>query len=451
MKVHFIAIGGSAMHNLAIALKLNGNEVSGSDDEIFEPSRSRLKQYNLLPENEGWFPEKIDESIDAIILGMHAKPDNPELIKAQESGLKIFSYPEFLFKHATDKVRIVIGGSHGKTTITGMVMHVMRDAGLNYDYLVGSKLRDFDVMVRLSDDAPAMVFEGDEYLSSPIDRRPKFHWYRPNLALLTGIAWDHINVFPTFENYREQFKTFIDLIQKGGTLVYCKADELLAEMVQNSRNDIKKIAYDLPEHKIRDGVTYLLGDGREYQLRLFGSHNLQNMEGARLICESMGISSESFYESISTFDGTANRLELVHSSENGKFFKDFAHAPSKVKATIKSVRAQFPDYNLVCCLELHTFSSLNQKFILQYANSFDGVDAGCVYYNPHALQLKRLPDLDPEVIKKSFGNENLAIFADSKKLVEWLADKRQQKTIYLMMSSGNFGGVDLAGLAENVL
>ncbi len=451
MRVHFIAIGGSAMHNLAIALKLNGYEVTGSDDEVFEPSRSRLQQHGLLPHNEGWYPKKINNEIEAVILGMHAKPDNPELIKAQEIGLKIYSYPEFLYYHSKDKARIVIGGSHGKTTITGMIMHVLRDAGQDYDYLVGSKLKDFDVMVRLSKDAPAMVFEGDEYLSSPIDRRPKFHWYKPNIALLSGIAWDHINVFPTMQNYVEQFEKFISLIQTGGTLIYCKDDELLSNLAAKSRSDIKKTGYSLHDFNIRDGITYLKNESTEIPLKIFGGHNLANLEGARLVCNTLGVSNESFYKSISTFDGTANRLELVKESNGSRFYKDFAHAPSKVIATIKAVREQFPDHYLVSCLELHTYSSLNKNFLHEYQDSFDGVDAGCIYYDHHALSLKRLPDLDHEVIKKSFGNENLAIFADSKKLIEWLIEHQQQKSIFLMMSSGNFGGINMQELANKLL
>lgn len=451
MKVHFIAIGGSAMHNLAIALQKNGNEITGSDDEIFEPSKSRLAQYGLLPENEGWFPEKIDQGLDAVILGMHAKHDNPELLKAQEEGVKIYSYPEFLFQHSKEMVRVVIGGSHGKTTITGMIMHVLKDAGHSFDYLVGSKLKDFDVMVSLSDDALLMVFEGDEYLSSPIDRRPKFHWYKPNIALLSGISWDHINVFPTMENYLDQFRIFIDLMQKGGTLIYNQDDLVLEKLVKESRNDIQKIAYSVPGHEIGGGVTYLLSENERVPLLFFGRHNLMNLNGARLVCNSLGISDGQFYKSIATFEGAANRLELLSRKGDSLFFKDFAHAPSKVKATIEAVREQFPTNELIACLELHTYSSLNKRFLSQYFDTFTMADKGCIYFNPHALSLKRLPQLDPEDINKAFGNENLTIFADSKKMTDWLKANSGQKTVYLMMSSGNFGGIDLKELAEELV
>jgi UDP-N-acetylmuramate: L-alanyl-gamma-D-glutamyl-meso-diaminopimelate ligase len=451
MNVHFIAIGGSAMHNLAIALQLNGYKVTGSDDEIFEPSKSRLRERGLLPENQGWYPDKITKDIDAIILGMHARIDNPELLKAQELGIKIYSYPEFLYYHSQDKVRVVIGGSHGKTTITGMVMHVLKNAGLPFDYLVGSKLKDFDVMVKLSEDAPIMIFEGDEYLSSPIDRRPKFHWYKPNIALLSGIAWDHINVFPTEAIYNEQFTIFIELMQKGGTLIYCQDDEKLKEIVENSREDIKKIPYSVPDFKIENGITSLMTASGPVQLEIFGKHNLLNLNGARLICNHLGIKDEQFYKAISSFDGAANRLELVAKNGNSRLFKDFAHAPSKVKATIKAVREQYPEHKLVACLELHTFSSLNKNFLGQYSGSFDKVDEGCVFYNPHALSLKRLPDLQPGEIAEAFDFKNLAIFADSKELVRWLTKQTSEKVIYLMMSSGNFDGIDLNTLAKETL
>ncbi|MEJ2595339.1 MAG: Mur ligase family protein [bacterium] len=451
MRIHFIAVGGSAMHNLAIALKINGHEVSGSDDEIFEPSRSRLRSHGLLPEKEGWYPERLNENIDAVILGMHAKPDNPELKQAQAMGLTIYSYPEFLYDHARDKLRVVIGGSHGKTTITGMVMHILRESKMNFDYLVGSRLKDFDVMVRLSEKAPVMVFEGDEYLSSPIDRRPKFHLYKPDIALISGIAWDHINVFPTFPDYLSQFEKFIDLISPGGKLVYCMQDNKLAELVDNGKSAIEKIGYKMPEYTIDEGITYLIIGGKRVPLRIFGGHNLLNIEGARHICEALGISASVFYRHISSFDGTSNRLELVLEKEGSRLYKDFAHAPSKVKATLAAVREQFPEHRLVSCLELHTYSSLNKEFLDHYRGSLDGADEASVFYNPHALKMKRLPDLDPHFINKSFGYEKLAIFADSKGLEDWLVTRREKKSIYLMMSSGNFGGVKMSELAEKLM
>lgn len=438
------------MHNLAIAMKINGHEVTGSDDEIFEPSKSRLLEYDLLPEQEGWYPEKITEELDAVILGMHARHGNPELVRAQEMGLKIYSYPEFLYHHSEEKIRVVIGGSHGKTTITGIIMHVLKDEGHDFDYLVGSKLKDFDVMVKLSNDALLMVFEGDEYLSSPIDRRPKFHWYKPNIALLSGIAWDHINVFPTEQNYYEQFSIFIDLIQKGGTLIYNKDDEALSELMIDARDDITKIGYTVHEHELEDGITYLISGEERIPLKVFGKHNLANIEGARLVCNSLGVTDEHFYNSIKEFEGAANRLELVAQSEDSMMFKDFAHAPSKVSATIEAVKEQFPLHKLTACLELHTYSSLNRNFLDQYRGSFSFADNGCVYFNPHALQMKRLPELDGESISKAFGNENLTIFADSTKMVDWLKQIEGQNRVFLMMSSGNFDGIDFNELARDL-
>ncbi len=439
------------MHNLAIALKQNGDEVNGSDDEIFEPSRSRLARHGLLPEKEGWYPEKITKRLDAVILGMHARSDNPELLKTKELGLKIFSYPEFLYYHSKNKKRVVIGGSHGKTTITGMVMHVLKSVGMDFDYMVGSKLKDFDVMVRLSDKAPVMIFEGDEYLTSPIDRRPKFHWYRPHFALLTGIAWDHINVFPTFENYVDQFRKFISLIEKDGTLIYCSDDNLLEKLVLDGRADIKKVSYSLPDYFVRDGITYLETSGGPVSLKVFGKHNLMNINGARLLCNELGISSHEFYQAITVFEGAANRLELVGQNGENRFYKDFAHAPSKVRATVQAMREQFPGHRLVVCLELHTFSSLSKEFLGEYRGSFDGIDEGCVFFNPHAVTMKRLPELHADDVRKGFGNEKIAIFNDSKKMTGWLHKQKQPGTVFLMMSSGNFDGIDWKELSNQLV
>jgi len=451
MRIHFIAIGGSAMHNLSIALQGNGHSISGSDDEIFEPSRSRLKNYGLLPDADGWYPEKLTSDIDAVILGMHAKADNPELLRAQELGLKIYSYPEYLYFHARNKQRVVIGGSHGKTTITGMVMHVLKKLGHKFDYIVGSKLKDFDVMVQLTEEAPVMIFEGDEYLTSPIDRRPKFHWYKPHIALISGIAWDHINVFPTFENYIDQFRIFIDLMVDNGTLIYNIDDEVLKKMVETQTGNLKKIPYSAPGYKIKDGVTYLENNGNVIPLKIFGRHNLMNLNGARLICNSLGIHDDAFYNSILDFEGAANRLELLANKDNNWFFKDFAHAPSKVIATVQAVREQFPEHKMIACLELHTYSSLSKEFLNEYRGSLNFADVACVYFNPHALSLKRLPDLEAQKIKESFDNENLTIFADSKKLVNWLEKHKGPKSVYLCMSSGNFDGIDLFNISGKLV
>lgn len=450
MHIHFIAIGGSAMHNLAIALKDNGHIISGSDDEIFEPSKSRLEDRGLLPENFGWFPEKLTKDIDAVILGMHAHPDNPELLKAQELGLKIYSYPEFLYEHSKNKKRIVVGGSHGKTTITAMIMHVLRKLDYDFDYLVGSKIKNFDVMVRLTEEAPIMVFEGDEYLSSPIDSRPKFHWYRPHIALVSGIAWDHINVFPTEDIYRKQFEIFIDTIQSNGMLTYCSDDKVLSDMV-GEHDGIDVIPYSLPNYKVVDGKNEIITKNGSVCLSVFGKHNMMNIEGARVICEQLGISKANYYDAISSFEGTLNRLELIAAKGKSRVFKDFAHAPSKVRATVDAVAEQFPDSEFVACLELHTFSSLNKDFLENYKDSLSGADKALVYFNPHALKMKRLPDLDVDFVKKAFGRENVEVYSDSKSLVTRIMDFKSDNTVLLMMSSGNYDNLDLISFAKEIV
>lgn len=449
MKVHFIAIGGSAMHNLAIALHHKGVLVTGSDDEIFEPARSRLKAFGLLPENEGWFPEKINESMDAVILGMHARKDNPELKKANDLGIKVYSYPEYLYEQSKNKTRIVVGGSHGKTTITAMILHVMKKCGMDTDYMVGAQLEGFDVMVRLSEDAPFMVIEGDEYLTSPLDPRPKFHLYQPDIAIISGIAWDHINVFPTFENYVDQFRIFISKITPGGILIYNSGDPVLTGLCQNCREDLKIIPYGLPEFEIEKNQTWLKFNGERYPLEIFGAHNLLNLNGARFVCEQTGIDSKRFYEEIRSFRGASRRLEKVASSQNGVVYKDFAHAPSKVAATLKAVREQYPDHKVVACLELHTYSSLNMDFLPQYAKTLDMADIAIVYYNPHALQIKRLPYLEPKEISRAFALPGLEIFNDSKLLFDRLLAGNSSKTVYLMMSSGNYDGIDLKSIINH--
>jgi UDP-N-acetylmuramate: L-alanyl-gamma-D-glutamyl-meso-diaminopimelate ligase len=451
MKVHFIAIGGSAMHNLAIALKINGFDVSGSDDEIFEPSRSRLKKYGLLPKQDGWHPENISRDLDFIILGMHAHLDNPELNRAREMGLKIYSYPEFLYEHSKNKRRVVIGGSHGKTTITAMVMHVLKYHGINFDYLVGSKLRDFEVMVRLSNDAQVMIFEGDEYLSSPLDKRPKFHWYHPHLALITGIAWDHINVFPTFSNYLEQFEKFMKLMEPESAVVYNYADSHVKNIVEDAPDSIHKIPYSLPNYKIIDGITHLVDGERLIPIKVFGKHNLMNLAGAGLLCEELGLERQQFLEAIQSFEGAAKRLELVYENKNGKMFKDFAHAPSKLKATLSAVREQFPKHHLIACFELHTYSSLNPEFLSQYKDTLEDADEAAVYFNPHALKIKRMSVLKHSDITSAFNRGDLNVFDESKKLENWLLEKSNKLIIFLMMSSGNFNGMDFSSLSKRLL
>ena len=451
MRIHFIAIGGSAMHNLAIALKIIGHKVTGSDDEIFEPSLGRLKNYGLLPKTDGWHPVLISTEIDAIILGMHARPDNPELLRAQEIGAKIYSYPEFLYAHAKNKKRVVIGGSHGKTTITAMIMHVLKYWKKDFDYLVGSKLNDFEVMVRLSNTAPVMIFEGDEYLSSPIDRRPKFHWYHPHIALLSGIAWDHINVFPTYENYLAQFSTFIGLIERGGTMIYNAEDEVLSTLVSQSKNTIQKIPYHTPEFEIKEGISYVLDGKTKVPMKVFGRHNILNMSGAWLVCQELGFTSEQFFKAISGFNGAARRLELILQKGRGRLYSDFAHAPSKLKATLDAVKSQFSGQRVVACFELHTFSSLNSRFLNQYAGTMDNADSAIVYFNPHALKMKRLPILDKNKVKKAFGRDDLLVFDDAAKMKEWLMKNSLPEDIFLMMSSGNFDGIEMKALAWQLL
>lgn len=452
MRVHFIAIGGSAMHNLAIALHLKGYRVTGSDDEIFDPAKSRLQSYGLLPENYGWYPERITEELDSIVLGMHARKDNPELLRAQELGLRIYSYPEFLYEQSKEKTRVVIGGSHGKTTTTAMILHVLQCCGIEADYMVGAQLEGFEVMVRLSDTARVMVLEGDEYLTSPIDRRPKFHLYKPHVAIVTGIEWDHINVFPTADIYKDQFAQFVNLIEPHGILIYCNDDAAVREVaLQNSRTDITKRPYDVPKHEVRDGVTYLTYGGKHVPLKVFGRHNLLNLTAARYACIQLGVSEEQFDNAIRSFGGASKRLELVKATQNSAVYKDFAHAPSKLRATIAAMKDQYPDRRLVACMELHTFSSLTAEFLQQYAGTMDRADIAYVYYSQHALQLKKLPNLSPSQVGAAFANPQVRVFTDSKLLVEELRKMQWRESNLLMMSSGNFDGIDFSHLADELI
>lgn len=451
MKVHFIAIGGSAMHNLALALNKKGYQVTGSDDEIFEPSKTRLDNAGILPPTMGWEPSRITPDIDALILGMHARQDNPELAKAQELGLKIYSYPEYIYEQTADKKRVVIGGSHGKTTITAMILHVLHFHHISADYMVGAQLEGFNTMVRLTEDAPFAVLEGDEYLSSPIDRRPKFHLYKPHVALISGISWDHINVFPTFENYVEQFSMFADLIEPGGRLIYCIEDDEVKQVAEGCENNILKIPYSVPEHENRKGITYLKTEQGEVPLKVFGRHNLMNLYGARLVCKSLDVSDAQFYEAISSFKGASKRLELVAQGETSSVFKDFAHSPSKLKATTSAVKEQFTDRKLVACMELHTFSSLSRGFLEEYEGSMANADEAFVYYNPETLKHKRLPDIEPKEVLAAFGSKNVKIYTNSAKLTSDLLERNWQDTNLLMMSSGNFDGMNIEELGSKVV
>jgi UDP-N-acetylmuramate: L-alanyl-gamma-D-glutamyl-meso-diaminopimelate ligase len=448
MKVHLIAIGGSAMHNLAIALCDKGYLVSGSDDEIFEPSKSRLAKKDLLPTSLGWDAARIHADLDAVIVGMHARADNPELLKAQELGLKIYSYPEYIFEQTKDKKRIVIGGSHGKTTITSMLLHVFKQNEIACDFMVGAQLAGFDCMVKLTEDAEYVILEGDEYLSSPIDLRPKFHLYKPHIALISGIAWDHINVFPTFQNYIHQFDVFIDCIEPNGALIYASEDPEVLKLAQKPRHrSIETLGYGPHPNKVENGVTYLDTTSGWLPIKVFGHHNLQNLNGAMQICRMVGISDEGFYSAIASFEGASKRLEIVARRNQGIVFKDFAHSPSKLKATSSAVKRQFPQHRIVACMELHTFSSLNSAFLEQYAHSMDEPDVAIVYFNPHTIAHKRLDPISTDDVKKAFQREDLIVLTDASLVEMILMESDWEKTHLLWMTSGNFDGLDIADLA----
>jgi UDP-N-acetylmuramate: L-alanyl-gamma-D-glutamyl-meso-diaminopimelate ligase len=451
MKIHLIAIGGSAMHNMALAMHQKGYTVSGSDDEINEPSKSRLAKAGILPKEIGWFPEKITKDIDAVILGMHAREDNPELIKARELNLKIYSYPEYIYEQTKDKTRIVIGGSHGKTTITSMILHVFKQLNIDADFMVGAQLEGFDTMVKLTKEAKYAVIEGDEYLASPIDRRPKFHLYHPNIAIISGIAWDHINVFPTFEMYVDQFRKFISLIEPNGTLIYCNEDEILNKLADEKVNkNIKQFGYGIPEHQIENGITSIISSRKKIPLTVFGNHNLMNLNGARLICNAIGISDEDFYTAISSFKGAAKRLEPVRITTDFAMYKDFAHSPSKLKATVSAMKQQFQNRELIACMELHTFSSLTEEFLKEYKGAMNEADRAIVYFNPHTIAHKKLKPITEEQVKKAFDRNDIEIFTESGDLVKTIQLLPWKNKNLLMMSSGNFDGIDFKQLSETL-
>ncbi len=445
MKVHFIAIGGSAMHNLALALHAKGYKVTGSDDEIFEPAASRLANAGLLPEKLGWFPEKIHPDLDAVILGMHAKANNPELLQAQQFNLKIYSFPEFLYLQSVGKKRVVVAGSHGKTTITSMILHVMRHAGVEVDFMVGALIPGFDVMVKISDSVHWMVLEGDEYLSSAIDRIPKFWHYRPNFAVLSGIGWDHVNVFPTFDIYLEQFREFIRRIPTDGVLVYNAQDEEVCKLTAFAK--CETIPYQQPQWKQLDEgfmVTDSLGVWR--RVHLIGLHNLSNMMAAKAICSLMGVDEQRFFDAISDFKGANRRLECIHKTEHLAIYRDFAHAPSKLKASIEALRLQYPGKRLIVCFELHTYSSLSADFMPNYLGCLDPADEAAVFYDPHAVALKRLEPVSHDFIRKAFGKPNLTVLSTAEALEEWLRTRLKTNYVVGLMSSGNFNGFDLNNL-----
>ncbi len=447
MKVHFIAIGGSAMHNLAIALSRKGIEVTGSDDEIFEPSRTRLEKQGILPTEIGWDETKITAELDAVILGMHAREDNPELLKAKALNLPVYSYPEYLYEQSKNKKRIVIGGSHGKTTITSMVLHAAKTLNVNVDYMVGAQLDGYDCMVKLSDDSPYMILEGDEYLSSPIDRRPKFHLYQPNVALLSGIAWDHINVFKTFDDYTKQFDIFADLITD--TLIYNEEDLEVKKVGERIQSKINTIPYKTPIYTHTETGTLLEWNGKTYELQIFGQHNLQNLIGAMHLASFIGISHDDFLTAMKSFTGAGKRLQKVAETTTFAMYKDFAHSPSKLKATTSAVKEQYPERKLVACMELHTFSSLNKEFLPLYQGAMDKADVAIVYFNPKVVEHKKLPALDVNEVQKCFGS-NVRVETVTENIQTYLQNENWNNSVLLMMSSGNFDGIDFEKLGEEL-
>ena len=447
MHIHFIAIGGSAMHNLAIALHKKGYQVTGSDDMIFEPASANLARFGLLPEAVGWFPEKITPELDAVILGMHAKVDNPELLKAQELGIRVYSYPEFIFAQSEDKLRVVIGGSHGKTTITSMILHVLNHYSMAFDYLVGAQLAGFDTMVQLSD-APLIIIEGDEYLASPIDRRPKFHLYQGNIGVISGIAWDHINVFKTFDDYVWQFRKFIDTLVPGSPLIYAADDGVVAQVVAQTTADVQRMPYGVPVHEVRDGITYLMPG--KTPLQIFGKHNLMNLNAAKMVCAQLGIDNKSFEAAISSFTGAARRLELLHESGNTHVYKDFAHSPSKLVATIDAVKGQFPNRSLVACIELHTFSSLNKEFLRQYAGTMISAEIKIVFIDVKSFLHKQMTPFNQNDVRLAFNDKDLLFFDNKDDLKNYLDSLYFKDKNLLLMSSGNFDGLDLLKLAREL-
>ena len=442
MNIHFIAIGGAAMHNLALALHLKGDTVTGSDDVIFDPSKTRLEARGILPEAFGWYPEKITSNLDAVVVGMHAKADNKELLKAQDLGLKIYSYPEFLYEQSKFKTRVVIGGSHGKTTITSMILHVLHYFDRDVDYMVGAQLEGFDVMVKLTDENDFIILEGDEYLSSPIDSRPKFHLYKPNIALLSGIAWDHINVFPTWDIYVEQFKIFIDSMIKGGSITYNIEDAEVKKVVENSENTIRKFPYQTPDYIVENGITILETDEGSMPIEIFGKHNLNNLAGAKWICQQIGIDENDFYEAISTFQGASKRLEKIAETDNAIAYKDFAHSPSKVLATTNALKNQYPDRKLIACLELHTYSSLNPEFLNQYKGALAAADISVVFYSPRAVEIKKLQAISQQQIMDAFQSEDLIVYTNPEEFKDFLFSQKFNNMSLLLMSSGNYGGLN---------
>ncbi|MBN3519007.1 peptidoglycan synthetase [Algoriphagus lutimaris] len=444
-KYHFIAIGGAVMHNLALALVEKGYQVTGSDDEIYEPSKTRLQRAGILPDQYGWFPNKITPELDGIILGMHARIDNPELIKAQELGIPVYSFPEFIYNQSKKKKRVVVAGSHGKTSITSIILHVLKDQKVDFDYLVGAQIEGFNLMVRLSD-APIIIIEGDEYLTSPLDRTPKFFHYKHDIVLVSGIAWDHFNVFPDFEEYKVQFSNLMEKTPESGELIYCDSDILVKEAAKKVEIKSLKTPYKAHPATIEGGKTFLKTENDLIPIQIFGEHNLQNLQGAMNICISLGLTKQQFYTSIQSFTGAAKRQEKIAGNEQSTIFRDFAHAPSKLKATTNAVKSQFPERTLIAVQELHTYSSLNKDFLPNYAGTMDAADIAVIYLNPHAAALKKLELMDEPTLRKGFEREDLKLFTDSNQLKEFLLNQDYSNTNLLLMSSGNYDNMDLTEL-----
>ena len=447
---HFIAVGGAVMHNLALSMLKKGDKVTGSDDEFYEPSKSRLELAGILPEKKGWFMERIHSGLDGVILGMHAKQDNPELNRAIELGIPIYSFPEFIYNQSTEKKRIVISGSHGKTSITSIILHALKTNKMDFDYLVGAQIEGFDLMVGLSD-APLIIIEGDEYLTSPLDPQPKFFHYQHDILLMSGISWDHFNVFPTFEFYVEQFEKLINLTPTNGLFVFCQEDPIvsgLAKKVQGK--NFKMIPYKAHPYHIKNGKTYLETTNGSIEINIFGEHNLQNLQGALEICKSIGLTETQFYSAMQTFKGAAKRQEIIAKSESAILFRDFAHSPSKLKATVEAVKNQFPERRLIAVQELHTYSSLNKDFLPNYAHTFDAADEAIVYLNPKAVSLKKLELMNEEILQEGFQRKNLRLYTDISELKTELESQKYLQTNLLLMSSGNFDDMELGILIEKI-
>lgn len=451
MKIHFIAIGGAVMHNLAIVLSRKGNTVTGSDDKIVDPARANLEREGILPEAMGFYAEKVTEDVDAVILGMHAREDNPELIRALELGLQIFSFPEYIYEVSKNKQRVVIAGSHGKTSITSMTMHVLKESNYDFDYMVGAKVQGFDTSVKLTEDAPVIILEGDEYLASPLHRESKFMYYKPNIALISGVAWDHVNVFPDYDEYVKQFEKFAYSVEEWGFLTWFEGDEELKKIFNTYDAKVRTRSYTTHPHSIKGNITSLKTDSNEVALKVFGEHNLQNISGAKNICTELGVSDENFYRAISTFEGAANRLQFMGRNEQTVIYKDFAHSPSKLKATVHAMKHQFSKEELVAVMELHTFSSLNKDFLEQYSGSMNDADIPVVFYDKETFVHKKMPVLEESFVKNAFHDERLNIFTDKDSLESFLLKQNWNKRNLLLMTSGNYAGMNLENLTKEIL